>query len=83
MQGKEGRLYSIIVLDNSTGINGQDLARFDYDRLLAGFEKPLELRRMNWKLYPVFGFLFTETRENNDQELEYILKSDFREFMET
>lgn len=83
LQGKEGRLYSIIVLDNSTGINGQDIARFDYDRLLAGFEKPLELRRMNWKHYPVFGFLFTETRENNYQELEYILKSDFKEFMET
>ena len=83
LQNKEGKLFSIIILDNSTGINGKDIPRFDYDRLLAGFEKPLELRKIDYTRYPVFGFLFAETKEENFDELEYILNSDLKEFIET
>lgn len=83
LQGREGKLFSIIVLDNSTGINGNDISRFDYDRLLAGFEKPLELRKIDYTCYPVFGFVFAETKEENFKELEYILNSDLKEFTET
>ncbi|MFN2342291.1 MAG: ATP-grasp domain-containing protein [Desulfonatronovibrio sp.] len=82
LQGKEGKMFSIIVLDNSTGINGKDILQFDYDRLLAGFEKPLELRKIDYVRYPVFGFLFAETREENFDELKYILNSDLKEFSE-
>ncbi|WP_045214236.1 ATP-grasp domain-containing protein [Desulfonatronovibrio magnus] len=83
LQGREGKLFSIIVLDNSTGINGNDISRFDYDRLLAGFEKPLELRKIDYTCYPVFGFVFAETKEDGFKELEYILNSDLKEFTET
>ncbi|MCA1742854.1 MAG: ATP-grasp domain-containing protein [Desulfovibrionales bacterium] len=82
LQGKEGKMFSIIVLDNSTGINGKDILQFDYERLLAGFEKPLELRKIDYVRYPVFGFLFAETREENFDELKYILNSDLKEFSE-
>lgn len=81
LKNKQGKLYSIIVLDNSTGIEGDRITAFDYDMLLSNFEKPLELRRINYKEYPVFGFLFTETREKNFSELERILKSDLSEFV--
>lgn len=82
LQGREGKLFSIIVLDNSTGINGNDISRFDYDRLLAGFKKPLELRKIDFTCYPVFGFVLAETKEDNFKELEYILNSDLKEFTE-
>jgi hypothetical protein len=42
---------------------------------------PLELRKINYKEYPVFGFLFTKTRKENLVELERILRSDLREFI--
>jgi hypothetical protein len=83
LKGKQGKLFSIIVLDNSTGIDGANISSFDYDRLLSGFENPLELRKTDYKTYPVFGFLFTETGEENRRELEYILNSDLREFVQT
>ena len=81
LKDKEGKLYSIIVLDNSTGIEGTQIASFDYDLLLSNFEKPLELRKIDFEEYPVFGFLFTETKEENLFELEKILKSDLKEFI--
>ena len=81
LQGKEGKLFSIIVLDNSTGIDGSEIQSFDYEKLLAGFEKVLELRKIDYKTYPVFGFLFTETAEDNFAELKSILDSDLNEFI--
>ena len=83
LEGKENKIFSIIVLDNSTGIEGAQIKEFNYDLLLAGFEKPLELRRIDYKEYPVFGFLFTETKEENIHELEHILRSDLKEFVTT
>ena len=83
LKGKEGKIFSIIVLDNSTGIDADNITSFDYEKLLSNFEKPLELRKIDYKRYPVFGFLFTETREDNFIELKKILDSDLNEFIST
>jgi hypothetical protein len=81
-KGKEDKIYSMMVLENSTGCEASQIKSFDYEKLLACFEKPLDLRRIDYRQYPVFGFLFTETREENYHELEYILKSRLNEFIE-
>ncbi len=81
LKDKGGKLFSIIVLDNSTGYDGRMIENFDYDKLLASFENPLELRKINYEEYPVFGFLFTETSQDNLTELQRILTSDLREFI--
>jgi len=83
LKGKEGKLFSIIVLDNSTGIDVDEITSFNYETLLSNFEKPIELRKIDHKKYPVFGFLFTETREDNYVELQNILDSDLNEFIST
>lgn len=81
LKDKGGKLYSIIVLDNSTGVDAGHIDAFDYERLLSGFERPLELRKMDYRAYPVFGFLFAETSPANFGELERILTSDLNEFI--
>jgi len=82
LEGKEGKLFSLIILDNSTNKKGSEIDSFDYEKLLATFEQPLELRKINYKKYPVFGFLFTETNAENTEELNRILHSDLTEFIE-
>jgi len=69
------------VLDNSTGIEIGNIRSFDYDKLLTKFKRPLELRKIDFQQYPVFGFLFTETAEDDFVELQNILNSDLREFV--
>ena len=81
LAGKTGKMYALVVLDNATGLDGGEIAAFDYEGLLATFERPLELRRLDHRAHPVFGFLFTETRADNVGELERVLHSDLREFM--
>lgn len=81
LEGKEGKLFSIVVLDNSTGIDEHRIKSFDYQKLLSRFEKPLKMRDIDYHRYPVFGFLFTETREENYAELKAILDSDLTEFV--
>jgi len=81
LSGKDGLLYSVIVLDNSSGIDPERIHSFDYDALLSRFETPIELRRIDYRHYPVFGFLFTETHSGNMEELFDILNSDLIEFI--
>lgn len=81
LHGKQGQLFSIIALGNTTGIEGQHIRSFDYDDLLSHFESPLELRRIDFRRYPVFGFVFTQTRAENSAELDWALGSDLREFI--
>ena len=83
LNGKEGKLFSIIVLDNSTGIDVDKIRSFDYEKLLSKFAKPIELRKIDFQKYSVFGFLFTETREDNFIELKNILDSNLNEFIST
>ena len=77
----DDRLFSIIVLDNSTGISSDKIKSFNYDKLLSCFEKPLDLRKIDYKEHSVFGFLFTETQKNNMGELSNILHSDLKEYI--
>jgi len=73
--------YSIVILDNSTGYQSKDIDSFNYTELLKRFENPLELRKVDFKKYPQFGFLFTETSKNNFVELDEILYSDLKDFV--
>jgi len=77
---REDKEYSLIVLDNTTGIPSDQLGPFDYDGLLKRFSKPLHLSKIDYAGAPVFGFLIVETPRSNTEELDWILNSDLREF---
>ncbi len=81
LEGKAGLVYSIIILDNSTGYSADKIKEFDYDLLQSGFSHPLELRKVDNHEYPLFGILFTETKGPDVPELEAILHSDLREYI--
>lgn len=74
-------LYPIIVLDNSTGQDSKTIKSFDYVRLSLEFDHILEIRKVNYNDYPVFGFLFAETKGNSFSELEKISASTLKEFI--
>ncbi|MDX9770493.1 MAG: ATP-grasp domain-containing protein [Tenuifilaceae bacterium] len=81
LKGKEGKTYSIVILDKPKDIDANSIKEFDFESVLKGFKKPLEVRQMDIKRYPVFGFVFAETRDENFAELESILANDLREFI--
>ena len=78
---RRDKLYSLVVLDNSTGVDPRQIAGFDYQRLATWFTRPLEIRPMDLQQTGVFGFLFVETPADRREELERVLHSDLREFV--
>ncbi|MEX1383205.1 ATP-grasp domain-containing protein [Lutibacter sp.] len=78
---RKNKLYSLIVLDNNSGINEKNIASFDYELLLKDFKKPLNLRKVDFRKYAVFGFLFIETSKENKNELNNILTSNLRKYI--
>ncbi len=80
-KGKEEQKFSIIVLNNNSGITPAKIANFDYDLLAEDFEKPLLIRKMDVEKYSVFGFLFAETSPGNEGGLNRILVSDLRKYI--
>ena len=81
LEGKEGLLFSLVVLENSTGISGDRIQSFDYEKVCSKLENPLELRKIDFREYPVFGFLFAESRTEREAELEMMLTVDLGEFI--
>lgn len=81
LKSKKDELYSIIVLDNSTGVPTNKIQSFDYKKLISNFEEVLELRKIDFHQYPLFGFMFVKTKKENIQELYSILHSDLKEFI--
>lgn len=80
-QNKDNKLYSIVVLNNNSGIPVEQVKSFDYELLEKDFENALLIRRLNIRKYPVFGFLFAETSVGNEAELKHILTSDLKKYI--
>jgi len=81
LANKDSDLYSIIVLDNRTGIDGADIKSFDYKKLAGQFENPLEIREVDFSKHPLFGFMYLKTRKDNFMEIERILRSDLMDYV--
>ena len=78
LAGREGKLYTLIVLNKPE--NCPPVSNFDYEALSRGFARVLHVRKSDFTRYGLFGFLFTETPENQREELDRIARSDLLEF---
>ncbi|MBE0423073.1 MAG: ATP-grasp domain-containing protein [Lutibacter sp.] len=77
----KNKYYSLILLDNNSGIPESNIASFDYELLLSDFENPMELRKVDFNEYPFFGMVFVETSRGNEKELDQILISDLKKYI--
>ncbi len=81
-KNKTDKLYSIVVLDNNSGIAASNISNFNYSKLEKDFESPVLIRALDIKKYGVFGFVFAETSMDNQIELNDILSSDLKKYIE-
>ncbi|MFO7672417.1 MAG: ATP-grasp domain-containing protein [Lutibacter sp.] len=77
----KNKKYSLILLDNNSGIPESKIASFDYELLLSEFENPMELRKVDFNEYPFFGMVFVATSLGNEKELDQILTSDLKKYI--
>ncbi len=81
LSGADDSIYSIVILDNSSGIPASDIRSFDYDGVISHFSEVLEIRKIDYQKYPIFGILFTRTHPQNYTEIEEILHDDLMEYV--
>jgi hypothetical protein len=77
----KNKKYSLVLLDNNSGIPENNIASFNYDLLLSEFENPVVLRKVDFNKYPFFGMVFIETSLGNENELDQILSSDLKKYI--
>ena len=80
---RKDKIYSIIVLNNNSGFKASEISHFDFEMLEQDLEKVLVLRKLDIKRDPAFGFVFTETSLDNEEELNRILISDLNKYIRT
>lgn len=80
-EGNEDKIFSLIVLDNNSGIKPDEVLKFDYKALANDFENPILIRPIDINTYPLFGFVFVKTDQENIKELYAILSSDLRKYI--
>lgn len=78
---RNDKIYSIILLNNNSKYKASEISHFDYQMLEQDLEKMLVLRKIDIKKYPVFGFVFSETSLDNEEELNNILMSDLSKYI--
>jgi len=78
---RKDKKYSIVLLNNNSGFLENEIASFNYEQVLENFEKPMSLRKVDFNEYPIFGILFTETSLGNEKELDQILTSNLKNYI--
>ena len=81
-KGKDKLKISIVVLNNNSGYAPEEIDYFNYELLAKDFEKPLVIRKMDVEKYSVFGFVFAETSPDHEEELNRILVSDLKKYIQ-
>ncbi len=72
------RTYALIVGDVPKTIQRNQIESVDYDAFLGIFSKPLDIRKVDYRQYPIFAFLFAEVQP---EEVERMLRADLGEFI--
>lgn len=78
---RQDKIYSIVILDNNSGYHHDEIEYFDFDLLLKDFEKPLDLRKVDYTMQPFFAIIFVETTLGNEAELNQILTSNLQKYI--
>lgn len=76
-----GDTYGIVILENSTGIPGTSITAFDYDAALANFSDVLEVRKVDFRKYPIFCILFARFKPENLSEADRILQENLKKYL--
>ena len=81
LKDKDDKIFYVTIAEIAKEIDLDKIESINYEAFLSNFSKPLELRKTDYKNYPVFAFMFSETNKENFKEIEYMLKADLKEFI--
>ncbi|CCO22735.1 ATP-grasp domain-containing protein [Maridesulfovibrio hydrothermalis] len=80
-ESRKDKVYAMVIGDIDSSVDCKKIVSIDYEAFKMNFSNPLELRKINYKEYPVFAFMFAEVDKDNMQELTKMLYYDFSRYL--
>lgn len=78
---RQGSVWAIVVADLPAHLDRTRIRDVDYSAFLQQFSAPLELRKVDWRTYSVFAFLFARVPSGQLQELRAMLGQDLQRYL--
>lgn len=78
---REGRIFSMCVADLPASVDRQAITEVDWDGVADLFEDVLELRKIDYREFPVLAFVFAATSRENTMMLDAALRANFARFV--
>ncbi len=80
LESRSDKLYGMFGIDIPKHLDKSKI-RFDYEKFIAHFSKPLHYTKMDYTRFPMAIYLFAEVPKNCFSEFEEILFSDLADFI--
>lgn len=76
-------LWALVVAEVPPDVDRSRVVGVDWDGLAGLVSHPRELRRMDWRRYPAFAFLFAEAPDGDPAAFDAVLRADLRPLLRT
>ncbi len=81
LEEKDDIRYSFVIGEVNRTISLDNILSINYDKFYNRFKKPLGLRKINYKKFPIFAFIFLETKKGDWKEIEDVLVDDLKSYI--
>jgi len=81
LERHRGSTFGVVVADIPASVDREAIESVDYEALEARFSRPVEVRRTDFRRYPVLGFVFAEVPSADLRELRAMLGADLTAFV--
>jgi hypothetical protein len=82
LSSRSDKVYGMFGIDIPKHLDKSKI-RFDYEKFIAHFSKPLHYLKMDYNKFPMAIYLFAEVPKSKFSEFEGMLNSDLMEFIES
>lgn len=79
LENSDENLYYVMFSDVSKDIKKEDIKSIDYDGLVRNIETPLEIRKIDYKIHPIYSIIFAKTPD--EKEITKILNIDVYKYI--
>lgn len=82
--GRRGSsLWALVVAEIPPEVDRRRVVDVDWEGLAALVPNPREVRRMDWRRYPAFAFVFAEAPDGDRAAFDTVLRADLRTLLRT
>jgi hypothetical protein len=81
LERHRGSTFGVVVADIPASVDREAIESVDYEALEARFSRPVEVRRTDFRRYPVLGFVFAAVPSHDLGELRAMLGADLTAFV--